>query len=157
MSMSYEEAFESNLSAWMRRASLSNDKTRAIKRAQIAKKIMGESSRMGALFITSGIFFESIGVETDNRCKVIFAATAAMVIFNRVYESDTTDIRQAAFKIAATKFTDGVDIIPTDVVIKYESELKSFVERICKARNNEKVMPSLANQIIDVARGKRHH
>ena len=155
MSMSYEEAFASNLSAWMRRANLPHDKARNGERAVRAQKVMGDSSRVGAMFIVAAIVGSKQYGLTNMQDVVIFAAIVSVVLFKRVYEEDQGATLQMARQALKDKISDKDRAAAEALFDNRGGNIVTLIDRLYQARVNEKNAPSLTNMIIDRARGKR--
>lgn len=154
MSMSYEEAFASNLSAWMRRAGLPHDKARDMERAGRAKNAVGESSRRGAMFIAAAIHSSTKLGMVNNREVFIFSVIASQMLFMKVYDNVGVPDLVLADKALSLCFNKNDLKEGTEVFLKNAFNLVGFVNEVYQVRDNEKKNPSITNMIIDQVRGK---
>lgn len=148
MSMSYQDAFNSNLSAWGRRAGLQLDKSRNVERAARAKAITGESSRMGALF-TAAAVYANTALKMDVDDSKWFGFAVARIVFDAVYAGMTFN----AYAKIDTIANANVDQIKNSI-LKNRVLIAKFAMDLINKRNEEHSRPSITNMILAAARGK---
>ena len=149
MSMSYQEAFNINLSAWARRAGLDLNKGLNVERATRAKTITGESSRMGALFTVGAVHANSV-LKMSVEDSKWFGFAAAHIVFDAAYNgSNSFNIYAKLDTLAAAN----VDQIKNSI-LENRDRIAEFAMGLIAKRNEEYDNPSIANMIIAAARGK---
>ena len=147
MSMSYQEAFNINLSAWARRAGLDLNKDRNVVRATRAKTITGESSRMGALFTVGAVHANSV-LKMSIDDSMWFGFAAAHIVFDAVYSSKTFNVYDKLDTVASAN----VDQIKNSI-LKNRDLIANFAMDLIAKRNEEHKHPSITNMILAAARG----
>ena len=148
MSMSYQEAFNSNLSAWARRAGLQLDKSRNVERANRAKTITGESSRMGALFTAAAVHANSV-LKMNVDDSMWFGFAVAHIVFDAAYAGKTFNTDDKIDTIANAN----VDQIKNSI-LKNRVLIADFAMDLINVRNEERNRPSITNMILAAARGQ---
>ena len=148
MSLSYQEAFNSNVSAWARRAGLKLDKSRNEERANRARTITGESSRMGALFTVGAVYANTVlmmGVE-DSMC---FGFAVAHIVFKAAYNGESFNVNVMLDTLADAN----VDQVKNSI-IKNRVQIANFAMDLIAKRNEEHSRPSITKMILAAARGE---
>ncbi len=146
MSMSYQEAFNINLSAWARRAGLDLNKGRNVERATRAKTITGESSRMGALFTVGAVHANSV-LKMSIDDSMWFGFAAAHIVFDAVYSGKTFNVYDKLDTVASAN----VDQIKNSI-LKNRDLIANFAMDLIAKRNEEHKHPSITNMILAAAR-----
>lgn len=150
MSISYQEAFDKNLSAWSRRAGLQLDQERNTERSTRAKTIVGDSTRMGALFTVGAVYANSVLKLSIDDSKW-FGFASANIVFDVVYNhsKNTDNVHDSVEALAIVN----IEQIKNSI-LKNKVLIANFAMDLISKRNEEYSRPSLANMILAAARGK---